>query len=80
MPTPQASGRDVEVVGPITGARPPFGVPRVDVSDRGYVVEEFQIAGTAAAFVAAGDAPARDRRSLGAGRGRDRATTSPACS
>ena len=41
------------MVGPITGARPPFGVPRLDVSDRGYVVEEFQIAGTASAYVAA---------------------------
>jgi hypothetical protein len=44
---------DVEVVGPITGARPPFGVPRLDVSDRGYVVEEFLIMGTASAYAAA---------------------------
>ena len=57
MRTPQASGRDVEVVGPVTGARPPSGAPHVDLSARGYVVEEFQIAGTAAAYVAAGDTP-----------------------
>ena len=48
MTTPPTVHGDTEVVGPITGARPPFGVPRLDVSDRGFVVEEFQIAGTAA--------------------------------
>jgi len=59
MTTPPVAHEDVEVVGPITGARPPFGVPRLDVSDRGYVVEEFQIAGTASAYVAADGAQHR---------------------
>ena len=53
MTTPEVAHGDVEVVGPITGARPPFGVPQLDVSDRGYVVEEFQIPGTASASAAA---------------------------
>jgi hypothetical protein len=48
---------EVKLTGPITGARPPNGAPRLDVSDRGYVVEEFQIAGTATAYMAAGDDP-----------------------
>jgi Alpha/beta hydrolase domain len=36
------------VVGPIAGARPPWGAPRVDVAARGYVVEEFHLEGTLA--------------------------------
>jgi len=40
----------VQVTGHITGARPPAGVPRVDVSERGYVVEEVVLAGEATAY------------------------------
>jgi hypothetical protein len=55
----EAVHEDARLIGPITGARPPNGTPRLDVSDRGYVVEEFQIAGTATAYVAAGGDPPR---------------------
>ena len=50
MTTPPTVHGDTEVVRPITGACRPFGVPRLDVSDRGFVVEEFQITGTASAY------------------------------
>jgi hypothetical protein len=38
------------VTGPITGARPPWGAPDVDLAARGYVLEEFALEGTARAF------------------------------
>ncbi len=37
----------VTVIGPVDGARPPWGAPDVDVATRGYVVEEYGIAGSA---------------------------------
>jgi hypothetical protein len=46
------------VIGPIEGTRPPFGVPRSDVSERGYVVEEYQLEGSAIAYVLAPDSRA----------------------
>ncbi len=45
----------VDVGGPVSGERPPYGLPRLDVSERGYAVEEFFFGGTATAYVAAGD-------------------------
>jgi hypothetical protein len=38
------------VSGPIVGDRPPWGAPAVDLAARGYVLEEFVLAGTARAF------------------------------
>jgi hypothetical protein len=34
------------VIGPITGARPPWGAPNIDLAARGYVVEEYQLEGS----------------------------------
>jgi Alpha/beta hydrolase domain len=34
------------VIGPVVGARPPWGAPTVDVAALGYVVEEFQLEGS----------------------------------
>jgi hypothetical protein len=34
------------VIGPITGARPPWGAPNIDVVARGYVVEEYHLEGS----------------------------------
>jgi hypothetical protein len=36
-----------EVVGPVRGTRPPWGVPRVDPVAVGYLVEEYQLCGVA---------------------------------
>jgi Alpha/beta hydrolase domain len=38
------------VFGPIAGAQPPWGTPRTDVGALGYVVEEYQLEGTAVAY------------------------------
>lgn len=38
------------VVGPITGERPPWGAPDVDLAARGYMLEEFRLEGEARAF------------------------------
>ena len=34
------------IIGPITGAQPPWGAPNIDVAARGYVVEEYQLEGS----------------------------------
>jgi hypothetical protein len=39
-----------EVIGPVEGAKPPWGAPNVDLTDIGYVVEEFLLRGTTRAF------------------------------
>jgi Alpha/beta hydrolase domain len=44
------TGRVPAVFGPVDGARPPWGAPRADVAARGYVVEEYQLEGTAFAY------------------------------
>jgi hypothetical protein len=38
------------ITGPISGARPPWGAPAVDLSARGYRLDEFTLEGTARAF------------------------------
>ncbi len=38
------------ITGPITGDRPPAGAPDVDLAERGYLLEEYAIEGTARAF------------------------------
>jgi hypothetical protein len=50
-----------DIDGPIGGEHPPFGGPRLDVSDRGYVVEEFQLHGVTTAYCSPeGAAPRHD--------------------
>jgi hypothetical protein len=44
------SDRLPEVFGPIAGSRPPWGIPRIDVADFGYRVEEYQMQGVAACY------------------------------
>jgi hypothetical protein len=39
-----------DVLGPIGGARPPWGTPRVESLPDGYVVEEFQLLGVAGCY------------------------------
>jgi hypothetical protein len=53
-----------EVTGPIDGDRPPYGAPPADaLAERGYVVEEFQLAGLATAYAIAGaSTPTSDGR------------------
>ena len=59
MPAPAPT-----VVGPILGARPPWGAPAsTDVAARGYVVEEYQLEGSAVGYrIAPGTEPAIDGR------------------
>lgn len=38
--------RTSTIIGPITGALPPWGAPTIDVAPRGYVVEEYQLEGS----------------------------------
>jgi Alpha/beta hydrolase domain len=52
-PGGEAGIRVPTVIGPMQGSRPPFGMPRRDVTDRGYVVEEYQLEGTAIAYALA---------------------------
>jgi Alpha/beta hydrolase domain len=40
----------LEVLGPISGSRPPWGAPRVDPTPLGYCVEEYQLRGVAACY------------------------------
>jgi hypothetical protein len=47
-----------EVLGPIDGARPPWGVPRVDPAAWGYTVEEYHLRGIAACYEVVSDDPA----------------------
>jgi Alpha/beta hydrolase domain len=47
---PLAPPEPARVTGRITGGRPPWGTPDVDLAARGYVLEEFALAGTARAF------------------------------
>ena len=50
-----------EVVGPVVGSGSPWGAPRRDVSDFGYLVEEYFIEGMASAYQSPGSAtPPRD--------------------
>jgi Alpha/beta hydrolase domain len=49
--TPPA--RHPEVLGPISGARPPWGDPGPAAEAAGYLVEEYQLEGTAVAYTAA---------------------------
>lgn len=39
-----------EVVGPIVASTAPWGAPRFDLAERGYLVEEYQLEGTALAY------------------------------
>jgi hypothetical protein len=43
-----------DVVGPVVGARPPFGSPRIDVAELGYVLEEYVLEGVANAYTSHG--------------------------
>ena len=47
-----------EILGPITGSRPPWGIPRVDPAAFGYTVEEYQLRGVAACYQRVTDHPA----------------------
>jgi hypothetical protein len=47
-----------DVVGPVNGSRPPWGVPRVDPAALGYRVEEYQLNGVAACYQQLTDHPA----------------------
>jgi hypothetical protein len=47
-----------EVLGPIDGARPPWGLPRVDPAAFGYTVEEYHLRGVAACYEVVVDDPA----------------------
>ncbi len=44
-----------DVIGPIEGSHPPWGAPDADLAAKGYVVEEFQIAGEVPAYRNRGD-------------------------
>lgn len=39
-----------EVLGPVTGSRPAWGIPRVDPAAFGYTVQEYQLSGVAACY------------------------------
>ena len=39
-----------EVLGPVRGSRPAWGVPRVDPAAFGYTVQEYQLSGVAACY------------------------------
>jgi hypothetical protein len=41
-----------DVLGPVTGPRPPWGAPRVDPARYGYCVKEYQLRGVAACYEA----------------------------
>jgi hypothetical protein len=57
------SARVPSVDGPIEGARPPWGTPHTDLAARGYVVEEYQLEGTAWSYeLAPGTKPSVDGR------------------
>lgn len=43
-----------DVVGPVVTARPPFGSPRTDVAEMGYVLEEYVLEGVANAYTSHG--------------------------
>jgi hypothetical protein len=51
-----------EVLGPLVGDRPPWGVPRQDVSKLGYIVEEYFLEGLANAYQSADASPSPDGR------------------
>jgi hypothetical protein len=53
---------DTEVFGPVAADRPPFGIPRRDVSELGYLVEEYFLEGVASAYRSAASAIPRDGR------------------
>jgi hypothetical protein len=46
-----------EVLGPVSGARPPWGAPRVDPGVFGYCVEEYQLRGVAGCYEQLSDHP-----------------------
>src|ERR1700722_19893358 len=49
-----------EVVGPLVGDGLPWGVPRRDISELGYLVEEFLLEGEASAYRSVDDRPSPD--------------------
>jgi Alpha/beta hydrolase domain len=51
-----------EVLGPVVAERPPWGIPRHDVSELGYVVEEYFLEGVASAYRSPGPSIPRDGR------------------
>ncbi|MGE0877738.1 MAG: alpha/beta hydrolase domain-containing protein [Acidimicrobiia bacterium] len=51
----QGAVRVPAVIGPIEGSQKPWSTPRFDVTERGYVIEEFHIEGETAAYETVGD-------------------------
>lgn len=46
-----------DVQGPVSGSRPPWGVPRIDPAQFGYRVEEYRLSGVAACYQQSTDHP-----------------------